>query len=230
MTNFTLPETYCAYCKDAAVQSAVDHILNRGKKLDVPPDLEWCRLPDLHAAVLGAHQVRCDFAIALHGLWIKVWQHALDHCGFADSLEPQSLYEQQQEGYAYPCDTYSLWDPGILERVYDAGDHKIGLGVCVATKQVWLAIRLLDGQENDLTANLTLGDDWVSELDDVGYLWSDDELARFSNDGCCIPLDPLNRAARQALEQIGGRLGKAAGNRRVAGTARRRRSPRRPTM
>ena len=141
---------------------SVDHILNRGKKLDVPPDLEWCRLPDLHAAVLGAHQVRCDFAIALHGLWIKVWQHALDHCGFADSLEPQSLYERQQEGYAYPCDTYSLWDSGILERVYDAGDHKIGLGVCVATKQVWLAIWLLDGQESDLTVNLTLGDDWVS--------------------------------------------------------------------
>ena len=117
MTNFPLPETYCAYCKDTAVQSAVDHILNRGKKLDVPPDLEWCRLPDLHAAVLGAHQVRCDFAIALHGLWIKVWQHALDHCGFMDSLEPQSLYEQQQEDDAYSCDTYSLWDSGILERV-----------------------------------------------------------------------------------------------------------------
>ena len=230
MTNFTLPETYCAYCKDAAVQSAVDHILNRGKKLDVPPDLEWCQLPDLHAAVLGAHQVRCGFATALHGLWIKVWQHALDHCGFDDSLEPQSLYEQQQQGYAYPCDTYSLWDSGILERVYDAGDHKIGLGVCVATKQVWLAIWLLEGQENDLTADLTLGDDWVSELDDVGYLWSDDELARFSNDGCCIPLDPLNRAARKALKQIGGRLGKAAGHRRAAGTARRRRRPRRPTM
>ena len=160
MTNFTLLETYCAYCKDAAVQSAVDHILNRGKKLDVPPDLEWCRVPDLHAAVLGAHQVRCDFAIALHGLWIKVWQRALDHCDFEDSLEPQSLYEQQQEGYAYPCDTYSLWDSGILERVYDAGDHKIGLGVCIDTKQAWLAIWLLDGQGNDLTANLALGGDW----------------------------------------------------------------------
>ena len=207
MTNFTLPESYCAYCKDAAVRSAVDHILNRGKKLEVPPDLEWCRLPDFHAAVLAAHQVRCDYATALHGLWKKVWQHALDHCGFTDSLEPWSLHEQQ-ERYAYPCDTYSLWDPGILlERVYDAGDHKIGLGVCVDTKQTWLAIWLLDGQENDLTANLALGDDWVSELDNEEYLWSRDELARFSSDGRCIPLGPLNRAARQALKQIEGRLG-----------------------
>ena len=207
MTNFTLPESYCAYCKDRAVRSAVDHILD-ARNLEVPADLEWCRLPDFHAAVLGAHQVRCDFATALHGLWIKVWQHALDDCGFADSLEPLSLHEQQERS-DYPCDTYSLWVPGILERVYDAGDHKIGLGVCVATKQAWLAIWLLDGQENDLTPNLVLGEDWVSELDDKGYLWSHDELARFSNDGCCIPLDPLNRAARQALEQIGGCLGVA---------------------
>lgn len=206
MTNFTLPESYCAYCKDTAVQSAVDHILNRGEKLDVPPDLEWCRLPDLHAAVLGAHRVRCDYATALHGLWIKVWQHVLDHCGFADSLKPRSLHEQQQERSAYPCDTYSLWDSGTLERVYDAGDHKIGLGVWVATRQARLTIWLLDGQGNDLTANPALGDDWVSELDDEGYLCSRDELALFSNDGCCIPLDPLDGAARQALEQIGGRL------------------------
>ena len=131
-----------------------------------------------------------------------MWQHALDHRGFTDSLEPWSLHEQQERSdYAYPCDTYSLWDPGILERVYDAGDHKIGLGVCVGTERAWLAIWLLDGQENDLTANLALGDDWVSELDDQGYLWSRDELARFSNDGCCLPLDQLNCAARGALAQ-----------------------------
>ena len=205
MTNFTLPESYCAYCKDAAVQSAVDHILNRGKNLYVPPDLEWCRLPDLHAAVLGAHRVRCDFATALHGLWIKVWRHALDDCGFADSLEPRSLHEQPKPS-AYPCDTYSLWNSGFLERVYDAGDHEIGLGVWVDTGQARLAIRLLDGQGNNLTANPALGDDWVSDPDDEEYLNTRDGLARFSNDGCRIPLDPLDGAARQALEQIGGRL------------------------
>ena len=68
MTNITLPESYRAYCKDTAIRSAVDHILKREKKLEVPPDLEWCRLPDFNAAVLAAHQVRCDFATALHGL------------------------------------------------------------------------------------------------------------------------------------------------------------------
>ena len=206
MPNFTLPESYRAYCKDRAVQSAVDHVLHCGEKLKVPADLEWDRLPDFHAAVLATHQVRCDFATALHGLWKAVWPPALDDCGFADSLEPLSLHEQQ-EFLDYPCDTYSLWDPGFLERVYDAGDHRIGLGVWVDNEQAWLAIWLLDGQGNDRTADLALGDDWVSELDDEGYLYSRDELARFSNDSCCIPLDPLNRAARRALQEIGRILG-----------------------
>ena len=206
MTNFTLPESYRAYCKERAVQSAVDHVLNCGRRLEVPADLEWDRLPDFHAAVLAAHQVRCDFATALHELWSRVWQPALDDCGFADSLEPLSLHEQQ-ELLDDPCDTYSLWDPGVLERVYDRGDHRIGLGVWVDTEQAWLAIWLLDGQGNDRTATLALGDDWVSELDDEGYLCSRDELARFSNDGCCIPLEPLNRAAQRALQEIGRILG-----------------------
>ena len=206
MPNFTLPPSYRAYCKDRAVESAVDHILNQAKKLEVPPDLEWDSLSDFHAAVLGAHQVRCDFATALHGLWKEVWQHALDDCGFADSLKPWSLHEQQELS-AYPCDAYSLWDSGFLERVYDAGDHRIGLGVYVDTEQAWLAIWLLGGQGNDRTEELAPGDDWVSELDDEGYLCSHDELARFSNDGCCIPLDPLNRAAQRALQEIGRRLG-----------------------
>lgn len=204
MPNFTLPPSYRAYCKDGVVRSAVDHILN-AKKLEVPPSLEWDSLPDFHAAVLGAHQVRCDFATALHGLWKEVWPHALQDCSFADSLEPRSLHEQ--EPYAYPCDTYSLWVNSVLERVYGACDHMIGLGICADAKQAWLAIWLFDGENNDLTASLALGDDWVSELDEEGYIYSRDKLARFANDGCGIPLDPLNRAARRALQEVGRRLG-----------------------
>ena len=59
----------------------------------------------------------------------------------------------------------------------------------------------------DLTTRLAEGGDWVSELDEEEYLYSRDELARFSNDGCCIPLDPLKRAAQRALQEIGRHLG-----------------------
>lgn len=204
MTNFTLPESYCAYCKYRAVQSAVDHVLNSGKKLDVPADLEWDRLPDFHAAILAAHQVRCDFATALHGLWKAVWQPALDDCGFADVLEPLSFNERPDYS-GYPCDTYSLWEEELLERVYDKDGRKLGLGVENDGKQAWLTIRLLDGKGQDQLTSRTLGSDWDSEPDEEEYLYTREKLAPVT-DGS-IALEPLNRAARRALQQIGSILG-----------------------
>ena len=203
MTDFTLPESYRAYLNDAAVRSAVDHILD-SKNLEVPVDLEWCRLPDFHAAVLAAHQVRSDYATALHGIWSEVWQRALDDCGFTDSLEPQSFNEQLKNS-GYPCDTYSLWKYSFLERVYDIGDHVIGLGVCIELEQAGLTIWMLDRDREDLTTSLALGRDWGSELDDEGYLCSSEKLAPISD--CHIALAPLNRSADRALQEIGRILG-----------------------
>ena len=134
-----------------------------------------------------------------------MWQPALDDCGFAGSLEPRSFSEQLD--YVGPCDTYSSWETDFLERAFDKGDHKFGLGVEIGLRQARLTIWLLDGNDDDLTTDLNLGVDWVTELDDEGYLYSCDELARFSNDGCCIPLDPLNRAAERARQEICRRLG-----------------------
>lgn len=206
MTNFTLPESYRAYCKERAVQSAVDHVLNCGEKLAVPADLEWDRLPDFHAAVLAAHQVRCDYATALHGLWKAVWRPALDDCGFADVLEPLSFNEHPDYS-DYPCDTYSLWEEDLLERVYDKDGHKLGLGVENDGKQARLTIWLLDGKGKGRADELPLGSDWDSEPDEEGYLYTREKLARFSNDGCCIPLEPLNRAVQRALQEIGRYFG-----------------------
>ena len=97
-----------------------------------------------------------------------------------------------------------MWKYSFLERVYDIGNHVIGLGVCIGLKQAWLATWLLDENDEDLTTRLALGGDWDSELDDEGYLHSSEKLAPIS-DGC-IALDPLNRAAEQALQQIGRTL------------------------
>ena len=164
MPNFTLPPSFRSYCKDRAVRSAVDHILDCGKKLKVPADLEWDRLPDFHAAVVAAHQVRCDYATALHGLWNEVWQPALDDCGFADSPEPLSLNEAQEYS-DYPGDAYSLWDYELLERVCDKDGRKLGLGVTADLKQARLTIWLLDLDEEgmDLATWLAQGGDWDSE-------------------------------------------------------------------
>ena len=202
MTTFTLPESYRAYLKDAAVRSAVDYMLNT-KKLEVPADLEWERLPDFHGAVLAAHQVQCDYATALHGLWAEIWQRALDECSFADSLNPLPFNEQQALS-THPCDTVSLWE-GPLERGYDTSEHKLGLGVTSDFRQVWLAVWLLDGKGKELTKTLADGGDWDLEQYYSGYLYSSEQLAPIS-DGS-IALEPLNHAANRALQHIGRVIG-----------------------
>ena len=65
--SFELPESYRAYCSDAAVRAAVDHILSANSKtpLTLPADIEWKDLKAFHRAVLSAHQVRSEFAVSL---------------------------------------------------------------------------------------------------------------------------------------------------------------------
>ena len=93
---FNLPESYHAYCSDAAVRTAVDHILSSEgskKQLALPPDIEWKDLRAFHTAVLSAHQVRCEFAILLIDLWDAVWQPALDGCDFRTDIKPKSAHD-----------------------------------------------------------------------------------------------------------------------------------------
>ena len=51
---FAMPESYRAYCTDAAVRTAVNHILssqNPKKPLGLPADIEWKDVPAFHRAV-----------------------------------------------------------------------------------------------------------------------------------------------------------------------------------
>ena len=62
---------------------------------------------------------------------------------------------------------------------------------------------LLDGNDEDQTTSMDPGDAWYSEGD--GYLYSREKLAPLLDGG--IALDPLNRAAKRALQEIGRILG-----------------------
>jgi hypothetical protein len=62
---------------------------------------------------------------------------------------------------------------------------------------------LLDGNDEDQTTSMDLEDAWDSE--DGGYLSSREKLELTSDGG--IALDPLNRAAKRALQEIGRILG-----------------------
>jgi len=199
---FTFTESYRTYLEDPAAQSAVDYILG-SKKPEVPADLEWDRLPDFHAAVLAAHQVRCEYAIGLCGLWKRVWQPALDNCDFTDSLAPLPFNENQVLD-CYPSDTYSLWE-GALERVYDKDGYRLSLGVSSDLRHAWLTLWLLNREGEDLTTSLVQGGD--RRLDEHGYLYSRKGLAPIKDGE--IALDPLNCAATRALKDVGRNLGLA---------------------
>ena len=128
--NFELPESYRAYCGDAAVRTAVDHILSADSKtpLALPADIEWKDLKAFHRAVLSAHQVRCEFAVFLIDLWDAVWQCALDGWDFRSNLVPATA-AAAEEWWPQKLDTNTVWNDGHFLRMFNMGETGVPLGL-----------------------------------------------------------------------------------------------------
>ena len=212
-----VPESYRAYCKNRAVQEAVDHIL--GKSLHVPADLEWDDLPSFHRAVLAAHQARCEYAIFLHELWNAVWKPALDAHGFGKKLKPRTIADTEEQ-CNQKLDTHTLWFQAWFGQALDIADTNLVLcpGVTVDETdldKVLLRFSLWNTEDNvDLITGLDLGADWRSEDVEDGWARSRTELAPIADDGG-LDLDALRKAAADALAAIGSRLPKPAGRART---------------
>ena len=195
-----LPESYSAYVADAAVRTAVDHILDRGT-IEVPETLGWNQLPDLHTADLGAHQVRCKYASALLCLWNAVWQRALDQFDSCQDIEPLSIYETQQ-WYGLSFDPTSLWDDSVFARGYRIARFKMGLGVTLDVRQARLCLWFGSEDDHDRVDNRLSPDDWDPDFDDTFGYWTTKDMARIA-DGH-VELDRLNSVADRALAAIRG--------------------------
>ena len=203
-----VPESYRAYCKDRAVQEAVNHILD-AKSLHVPADIEWDDLPKFHRAVLAANQVRCEYAIFLHELWNAVWKPVLDTCDIAKELKPwtDDRYTKMAQ---LEFDAHTLWSEGRLGQPLDVADTKLVLLPEVDVgyegldyERARLCLSLLDN--GDPIVGLDLGADWRSEDAEDGVPRSRRELAPIADDGS-IDLEALGKAAADALAAIGARL------------------------
>ncbi len=120
---YQIPESYRAYCTDPAVRTAVDHILENPKKLDVPLGIEWDELPKFHRAVLSAHQVRCEYAEYQLDLWKCIWQPALDNCGFEVTL--RTIADTQESKGQKSYTTYTIWEGGWFSRNFDIGGYSL---------------------------------------------------------------------------------------------------------
>ena len=163
--TFTLPESYASYVADTAVRTAVEHILGI-KSLKVPETLEWNQLPDFHAAVLAAHQVRCEYASALQGLWDAVWPAAIDDAGIGEELKPWSIAETAHR-YEVGFDSESLFAGEVFGRAYTREETYVSLGVSLNLSEAQLIFWFWNENEEDLAADLLSQDGWDSEPDAV---------------------------------------------------------------
>ena len=199
--TIAMSESYQAYCIDAAVQLAVDRILD-SKALGLPPDIDWEDLPGFHGAVLSAHQVRCEVAVILIELWDAAWQTSLNAWEFRAGLKPRSVADAQ-EWHGQKFDTYTVWQERWFARGFDiAGTiFQLAPGVLVDAERVQLSLSLWGKEDADHTTSRNFGDDWPEQEIQDGTAWTGAQLAPIGNDGS-IDLDPLQRAAASALEAV----------------------------
>ena len=206
--SFEVPASYHAYCTDRAIQTAVDHILSSATKdrpLALPADIHRDELRTFHLAVLSAHQVRCEYAVMLFDLWDAVWQQALEAWNFKQEIKPRSALKSEP-WINQKLDTYSVWEKRRFGWAYDivGTDHVIDPTVLVDSENVKLAISLWiqARQQEDLTAELDLGDDWTKcKIEKYDYAVTRQELVQIQDEPA-IDLNQLCKAAKAALAAV----------------------------
>ena len=207
--NFELPESYRVYCGDAAVRTAVDHILSADSKtpLALPADIEWKDLKAFHRAVLSAHQVRCEYAVFLIDLWDAVWQHALDGWEFRSNLVPATV-AAAEEWWPQKLDTNTVWNSRHYFRLFHIGEinPQLGLGVQLEIERVRLSFSLYGEDETEHTTGLDLGDTWSKQELDGEIAWTCKSLAPIRDDGT-IDLDPVLKVAEDAFAAVAAHVG-----------------------
>ena len=206
--KFELPESYRAYCSDAAVRTAVDHILSADSKkpLALPKDIEWKDLPAFHRAVLSAHQVRCEYAVSLIELWDAVWQRALDGWEFHSKLVRSSVAEAEK-WWPQQLDTNAVWTDSHFFQPFNIGEtsFQLGFGAYIEIERVQLSLSLYSDDETSVTTGLDLDDAWPKQNLEDDTAWTGEDLAPIRDDGS-IDLELACNAAEDALAAVAARV------------------------
>ena len=204
--SFEVPESFQAYCTDAAVRTAVDHILSSAgsrRGFALPSDIDWKDLPGFHRALLSAHQVRCEYAVHLIRLWSAVWEPELNESAFGWTLEPRTVADAQN-WHEQTLDAHTVWNESWFARGYDivGTNFKLAPGIFDDTGRVQLSFSLWGQDDNaDRTTNEDLGIDWPKQLRENGFAWTTEGLAVIQDDGT-LDVGPLRRAAADALDAV----------------------------
>ena len=198
--TFRVPESYRAYCTDAAVRTAVDHILD-SRSLTLPADIDWRDLPAFHRAVLSAYQVRCEYAVFLIEFWDAVWKLALEKVDLGTTPEALTVGVSEEWG-EQKLDTNTVWNASWFNRhfKFTTTGSSLYAGAMVEIDHVVLAIDYYDADNVQRTTELELGEKWPEDDIENGVAYTNKKLAPIRDGG--IDLAPLREAADDALHAI----------------------------
>ena len=209
--SFEIPESYRAYCTDVAVQTAVEHILSSAdsrRGIALPANIDWKDLPGLHRALLSAHQVRCEYAVHLICLWNTVWGPVLNESDFGWNLEPWTV-DAAQEWNAQALDTHTIWNESWFARGFDivGTNFQLSPGICDDVGRIHLSFSFWGRDDNtDHTTGKNFGDDWPKQRNENGTALTTEGLAVIHQDDGTLDVDPLRRAAADALVAVRSHL------------------------
>ena len=182
-----MPKSYRAYCADAAVRTAVDHILSSADRkggLDLPPDMDWSDLPAFHRAVLSAYQVRCERATFLIDLWEAVWRPSPAESGLQGDLEPSSVADTEVWNAA-KLDPHTVWENQWFGRNFNVGGghYSIAVGASDDSVRLKLSLQFCGADDMDNTTGRSFGDDWPEQDIEDGCAWTNNGRAPIRDDG-----------------------------------------------
>lgn len=207
--TFKLPESYRAYCEDAAVRTEVDNLVLRARSL--PADIEWRDLLAFHREALSkhrealskhkAHKVQCEYAIFQIEFWDAVWMPALEKFDLETTLKALTIAESV-DACAQRIDAKTIWDKSWFNRGFKFTTTGFSFYPCVMTEvdHVMLSIGYYDAADVQRTTELELGDKWPKDAIEDGFAFTSEELAPIQDGG--IDLAPLRMAAGDALAAI----------------------------
>lgn len=161
--SFRIPDSVRSYYADLTVQSGVDALLAKPRKL--PSDLQWREMADYYHAWLAAHRVVVDHAVALDAVWNLVWRDAVPS-GWAPA-SPDDQVAAAGDTDPHPI---ASWSNDWLVRCFNRGKStlylatSIGepglvLGFGVYNARGSLAVRSVEGFEHDASSDML----WVED-------------------------------------------------------------------
>lgn len=152
--DLALPKSVISYLIDPATRAGVDALV-AVEADSLPPEIEWNELGDYFAARAVAELTRAELAVALHAIWLAVWEPVIPKTWKMPS--PEDL-DEAGEGVS----TGVIWDEKAFYVYHERGARALYTLVGLERRRLVVAFSLEQRDKPQITG----------ELD--GFTWRDD--------------------------------------------------------